>query len=358
MEEKVKKKNVKIRITHPKDWIRSFLLIPDSSNVIQRQRAYVFIYASLGYILGIALNIMTLLGPQSFSILMTNAIHALLILLLIILYTRRIISLYKATMLLIISIQIEIPLEMIHIAQTEGYIMGVTGVLGNMILLGMLLVLSIAAYIRYLPYIQSAISIITLCVCAYITQDANLWHLAPVLALAFGVISFMGDRLIHGVTTLQTSKDNLNKEQNKIFEFLDINKEELFKLIKYSGYKKLTDTQQNKMLELLGEKTKAVVMNAATNRIEKKMRNLAALDAPELALSKYQKEICVDIIDGLSVMELAAKYQKQQTAITTTRAKIRAKLSLNKDDNLSEALLKLVVQDDLNRSNKPVENEQ
>ncbi|WP_288737203.1 hypothetical protein [uncultured Parabacteroides sp.] len=322
--------------------IRRILRIPDGGNLVEWQRTFVLLSASLGYLIGIPLNILTTFGPQSAFFYTVNSIHAALILLFVVLYVRRIISVYWAVLLLILSIQIEIPIEMIHMARTEGVIMGIPGILGNTILLGMLLILSITAYIRYLPYVQTFITITALGICWHITQDPHIGQMLPILAMAFSVLSYMGDRLIHGVATLQSSKDDLVREQDRMFEYLNINKGELLHLIRLSRREKLSDRQKSKMLGLLDEQTKASVLEIATDVLETNHRNLAALQARELGLSSYEQKICLMILQGMPVSKIAAKLEKNIPAITSARRTIRAKLKLEKTDELRAVLEKLV----------------
>lgn len=316
--------------------------ISDTSNIIERQRTFVFLYASFGYLAGILLNLLTHFGPQSAFIFTINSVHALLILLLVVLYVRRIISAYRAVVLLILSIQIQIPVEMIYMTRAECVIMGVPGITSNTILLGMLLILSITAYIRYLPYVQTIATILTLGICWHITQSPQIGHLIPVLSLAFFVISFMGDTLVRGVASLQHSKDNLTREQTRVFEFLHMDKEELFRLIRLTRHKQLSENQKEKLLDLLDERTKSAVLEAAAGVVEKKRQNLAMLDTGEWGLTPYEKEVCLLILQGMTIAGIARKLKKSPTAITTIRGTIRGKLALAKEDNLYEALRKLV----------------
>lgn len=332
--------------------VSRFFCISDSLSVIERQRTFVFLFSSVGFLIGILLNLLTMLGPQNLFIVGLNAVHAAFILLFVILRIRQAISLYNAVLLLILSIQIEIMIEMLYMPYADGYLMGIPGVLGNTTLLGILLILSITAYIRYLPYIQTFMTVGTLVACAYITKDTNLWHLIPVLGLAFIVLSAMGDRLVQGVKLLQNSKDSLDKEQDKIFDFLNMNKEELFKLIHLTQRKKLSDKQKSKLLELLDEHTKMSVLEAAAEVVEKKQRNLSLLDIRELGLTPYEKEVCLLILKEMTVADIAQKLGKTPTSITSVRASIRSKLKLQKEENLFEVLKKLVNQDGEEHSEK------
>lgn len=339
-----KKYRKKSRPTGIASSFRQVFRVPNNADdLIGRQRAFVFFYASLGYLLGIALNILTVIGPQSPFFAAINSVHAAFILLLVVLYIRRTISVYRAVLLLILSIQVEIAIEMIHMAHSEtGTIMGVPGIMSNTILLGMALILSITAYIRYLPYVQTLITIVTLVICGYVTQSPHIGHVIPVLALAFIVLAFMGDRLVRGVASLQHSKDNLAMEQDRIFEYLNIDKEELFRLIKLTRRNHLSESQKSRLLDLLDEQTKASVLEAAADVVERKKQNLTALDAGELGLTPYEKEVCLLILRGMTVTGIARKLRKNTSAITTIRATIRSKLGLEKQENLYEALLKLV----------------
>lgn len=320
-----------------------FFYIPDIENVIDRHRSFVFIFlATFGILTGIlavVLNSFIKLPPFSLTLTVT---HLLLILLLVALYVRHNISLYAAVVATILVTQFEVSISMIGTIFLNDGVISVTNLLINTTWLSMLLILSIATYIRFFPYLQLSIVFITLGTCAFLTKSLDLLSITPILGLAFGMVAVMGDFLIGGVRTLQHSKDSLNEDQNRIFEFLNMNKEELFQLIKLTQRKKLSDRQKNRLIELLDEQTRTTVLDVAADVVEKKQQNLLLLDNRELGLSPYEKEICLLVIKGLSIAEIARKLNKTSTSIMNKRARIRAKLSLDKDDNLNEALQKLV----------------
>lgn len=339
----MKKNEKKSSLSRNTSAISHFFRIPDISNIIDRQRMFVLIFfSSYGFISGISYLLFNLFVPQNLFIVIVNVIHIIVIPLLVVLYLRKLVSLYHSVIFLILFSQLEIFIVMLCMAQAEGEMMGIRGILSNVTLLSILLLLSMAAYIRYLPYIQTLLAVIVLCICAYILKDTTLWQLTPSFGLVFIVLSVLGDRLVRGVKSLQSSKDSLDKEQNKIFEFLNMNKEELFKLIHLTQRKKLSDKQKNKLLELLDEHTKNSVLEVAAEVVEQKKRNLSLLNNRELGLTPYEKEVCLLILKEMTVADIARKLNKTSTSITSMRASIRNKLKLQKEENLYEALKRIV----------------
>lgn len=320
-----------------------FFQIPNTGNVIDRQRMFVFLFFSFyGFFGALFYLIFHLLHPQPLLIVIFNAIHICVILFLVLLFLKRLVSLYHLTMFLILFCHVEIVTIMLFMACTEGEMLGIEGILTNVTLSTVNLLLSIAANIRFLPYIQTTITLVVLCICANIMQSNILWQLLPAFGLVFIVLSMIGDRLVVSVQLLHTTKQNLDKEQNRIFEFLNMNKEELFKLINLTQRKKLTEKQKGKLLELLDEQTKTSVLEAAAEVVEQKKRNLSLLGNRQLGLTPYEKEVCLLILKEMTVADIARKLGKTSTSITSIRASIRGKLKLTKEDNLYEALKRLV----------------
>ena len=301
-----------------------------------------FLYVSFGFLAGITLYLTTDLMPHQTLFTVVHSLQAALIVALLVLYRLRALKLRAALVLLLLSIQVSLSLDMWHIAVSGVNGMNAAEVMGVFLLLSILIPLSVTVFWRPLPYILTAGTLALYAVCVWITQDPHLTMMLPIMFLSMAVLMFMGGKMVQMVNTLHTKEQNTAAKQRKVLEFLNMDEQELLRFIRLSQRGNLSERQKTRLLGLLDETTRTQVLEVAADVVEKKRQNLAALESRELGLSPYEREISLMILQGKSIADIAAKLKKNTSAITSARTVIRSKLGLETGDNLYDALLKLV----------------
>lgn len=321
---------------------RGLFRLPDTGDIILRQQTCEFLYLSFGFLAGITLYLATDLMPHRTLFTVVHSLQATLIVALLVLYRLGALKVRAALLLLLLSTQVSLSLDMWHIAVSGANGIYAVEVMNIFLQLSILIPLSVTVFWCPLPYILTAWTLALYAACVWITQDSHLKMLLPIMSLSTAVLMLMGGKLVQVVNTLRVKEQDTATKHKKVLEFLNMDEQELLQFIRLSRRGDLSERQKTRLLGLLDATTRAQLLEAAAEVVEKKRQNLAALEARELGLSPYEREISLMILQGKNIAEIAAKLKKKASAITSARTVIRSKLGLATGDNLYDALLKLV----------------
>ena len=323
------------RISKDKQWF------PDKGDIIERQQLFVFIYVSFGFLAGIALYLLTDVIPHQTLFTVVHSLQAAYIITLLVLCSQRILKVRTALLLLFISIQVSLSLDTLHITIAPENGMGIPEVLGLFLLLSILIPLSITIYWRPLPYILTAVTLGLYAACTRLTRDVHMEMMQPLMFMSMIVLTLMGDKLMRVINSLHRKEREVSAKQKMLLEFLNMDEAELLELIKLFKNETLSQKQSARLLNLLDEQTRTMMLKAAVEVVEKRQRNAAALDALELGLTAYERKVALMIVQEKTTPEIAASLRKSVSAITSARTSIRTKLGIvTTGDDLRATLLK------------------
>lgn len=302
-----------------------------------RQKLVGYLYISFLLIVGICCNLGGITGPQSPVFVWLNSTHlGLTVLLLIGLLIKRI-SLVTVLNVITVATQLEISAEMIHCALVlcEYHRMLIVC---NMVLSGILVMFSLVLYIKYIPYLLSAMSIGTYMICILLTKSAILLNFYPLLILVCIVICLLGNRLIQNIRHPEAENSTLIRDEKELLHFLDINKEEIGVFIALSRNESDNWQKAGELFDKLGEECRRSIMdNIAALQLQQETE-MATITRLFPMLTPSEQEICRLILQGKKLGEICTILGKTETNINSTRAHIRKKLGLKPSDNLHNSL--------------------
>lgn len=317
-----------------------FFHIKTDHSTVERQRNYILIYVSLGYLVGIVLNVFDFTTPKSLFFLAINAVHFVSILSVFAAFLAGKIRVYNALVILMLVTHAEISVEMIHQAY-HGGIPGGSVILGNMVLLAFLLMLSIMSYIRGLPFILSVMTILTYGFCVYEAPEAFPFSFLLLFVMAFGLISAMGTRMMKGVEGIQRENVDFRQERQSLLELFHMDKDQLSDFIRLAKEKQLSVGQAEDLLGLLSKDTQRRITEGVARMMRQQEIDHRELGKKIPNLTPGEREVCCLILEGHSLAEIVARTGKSESNVTSTRSRIRKKLGLSHQDNLHDALRKI-----------------
>lgn len=312
--------------------------------IIENQRELIFSYLSIGCVIGIILFFIAGGSDENKSFFfIINSIHIGFIATLFFLhYFNKISTVAAITTFALIS-QIEISIECIIMAM-ENTPFSISLILGNITLIGLLLIFMVISYIPYIPAIITVISTLTYSYCIYITQNETLTEVALPIFVAFVVVSLMSRHLTKNISNMQKKNIRYEIEQETILGFLNMDKQQVFRFIEIMKSKGLTMSQTEEVLELLGKETREKIESGVKMMIQNKEQNIEYLKQHAKTLTPSELSVCELILDNKNISAISAITGKSVSNITSTRSHIRNKLNLKKDENLREALLRITKQ--------------
>lgn len=303
----------------------------------ERQRFSVFLYGSIILFIGIPLNLLGLTGPTDRIYFLMNTVNLTTGTIVFILYYYKRIGLKSALASLLLATQLEISGEMLNCAfNPSAYHMQL--IVGNLVLSAILVMLSVVAYMRFLPVLLSLFCMGTYTICTLITSSPSLKNFYILLVLVFFVICILGERLINAVRKLELENKNLKQDEAELLHILRINKQQVKAYIEFSKKEQPDSEDTERFLELIGERSQRNIINTVSSYITEKQTeiDLIAKAFPELSASEH--EICRLVLQGKKLGEICEILGKTENNVTAHRGHIRKKLGLTSQENLKKAL--------------------
>lgn len=310
---------------------------PTFNLLIERLRVVVYYYASAGFLIGIIFYGCGF-GPQLPFYSMANGFHAICILLLLLAYRARYISITSAFTLFTLTTQMEISSVMIYMAHI-GSPNSIEIILGTMALSGVVLMLSLLTFIPRLPYLQAFLTLVGYITSVLIIKNQSLLNFLYIFLVPLTFITLISNRIMQAVSAISLENNEFREQQDALLTFLHIDKANLLDLIKLLKHKKLTDQQTGELLSLLGKDMEKYILTQVRRKVEKEYHHFHLLEEHAPSLTPSEREVCRLILLDNTVSEICNALQKTESTITSTRSHIRAKLGLSKNDNLKSTLL-------------------
>lgn len=316
----------------------------EEKHIIENQRELIFSYLSIGCTIGIVLFLITGGNDENKNFFfIINSIHISFIILLFLLHYFKKISTVAAIIAFALISQIEISVECIIMA-IKNTPFSISLILGNITLIGLLLIFMVISYIPYIPSIITFISALTYAYCIYTTQNETLIEVALPIFVAFIVVSLMSRHLTQNISNMQKENIKYEIEQKMILGFLKMDKQQVFRFIEIMRDKELTMSQTEEVLELLGKENREKIESGVRRMIQNNEQNIERLKQYAKALTPSELSVCELILDNKNISAISTITGKSVSNITSTRCHIRNKLKLKKEENLREALLKITKQ--------------
>lgn len=322
-------------------WMIQKTGIAANDNTIACQRLYAFIYSTIGLLIGIIINLWGISGPQGVFFFYANAVHGVITLVILLLVYYRKTGIIVAFSVLILVTQLEISAEMLYVAfNNDPY--AISLILGNMVLLSILFMVSLVAYIKYIPCMVGVTSICSYGLCTLITGDAHLMNFFLLFTLAYLTITLLSYRLMKQANTLYSQNRWLKEVQQEMSDLCQMNQEQLTAYIAIAKQKGLTPKEVEHLMETIGGEARENICHNVSYLLEQERIDYATLEQLLPMLTTSERAICKLILEGKKLKEISILLDKTQSNISCQRSYIRAKLGLEQGEDLRKKLLELV----------------
>lgn len=313
------------------------LNLSETTSQAERQRRYIFFYTCAGYMAGIVWSFFTDAAPRTAFYHSINALHLGLLLVLMLLFLSEKTTTHKLMALFLVVTQAEISFEMIYEAVEKAPGANLV-ILGNMVLLALLLMISIASYYRIIPYLLGGASIATYALCTYLAAEIFPFDFLPGYTIAFIGLGAAGARMNRTIRDISVENNAYRTERQSMLELFRMDTDQLTEFIHLARQKELTMEQTETLLELLNAETRQKLTDAITENIRAKTIELAQLEEKIPGLTPAEKEVCICILKGKTLAQTVKELGKSPSNITNVRSRIRRKLRLEHDEDLQSSL--------------------
>lgn len=264
------------------------LNLSETTSQAERQRRYIFFYTCAGYMAGILWSFFSDAAPRTTFYHSINALHLGLLLVLMLLFLSEKATTEKLTALFLVITQAEISFEMIYEAVSKSHTANLV-IIGNMVLLALLLMISIASYYRIIPYLLGGASIATYALCTFLATEIFPFDFLPAYAIAFVGLGVMGARMNQTIRDISVENNAYRTERQSMLELFRMDTDQLTEFIHLARQKELTMEQTETLLELLDAETRQKLTDAITENIRAKTIELAKLEEKIPGLTPAEK---------------------------------------------------------------------
>ncbi|MEG2150397.1 MAG: hypothetical protein RRY36_04155, partial [Bacteroidaceae bacterium] len=319
--------------------IMSHFGLDENASILEKQQLSVFLCSELGMLLISIAATFLYGGVRTPYFYLNNITWTGLIILLFVVYYKRIISLKRALLFHIILYQLVASSKMIYAAMTSSDLDMAEGI----VLIDMTLMLCcfIIAYLSCLSYVSVGIVVCSLSsyiASIYLTQSLILLNFLFPFIFMFLLFALFAIAMGNMIQNLSNENFTLKDEKEKLTTLFDLSKQQLRALMSLTSGEGMSHEQIADVMKVVGDKAEKKIRSKVQYLIEQEQIAYDQLSEkfPELAPSEIA--ICKLILKGKKLQEICVELNKAESNISSQRSHIRSKLGLMPTDNLMLAL--------------------
>ena len=293
-------------------------------------------------IVGLVFNLTGLTGLDNPLFLRTNALFLTSVVVLFVLYVRRVIPLKACLYATTLTSHIFLSAEtMVFVSDGSDFTDHIA--LANIVLLALNSLYSTMSYLKWnslmLGGMTSAVCVYSMCQ----MESGPLRDFLLLILVSFVIMSFCGERLVANSALLNSENAKFRRDEQELLFLFRMKRPQVRAYI-HLGRKTYSPAIAERLFsELSPETTRNIVANVLSYYNESKSV-FRKLKHSLPSLTPSEREICTLIIQGKKQGEICRLLNKSKSNINTQRVNIRKKLSLLPQDNLYEALKRSIGQ--------------
>lgn len=307
------------------------------SNLLEKQIFHIYLYAIPLTLSASASTLLGIGGPQDTVFKYLVSVNIIVTIASVILNILRKYKISQHLAAIIITVSLETSAEMIYSSfQSGSYYHSL--ILANISILILSIVISIVSYIKHISTFLSLTSLATYIFCAINLGCPILYNFLPVIASLFIITAVVGHQLIRNLNRLHSENILLKDMEANLMEMLHLDSNQIKAYMRLASHKELHTEETDNLLHTIGQDAKDNIYRNVSAQMIKARTDTRRLEECLPELTPSELEICKHILRGKKHSEICAITHRSSSTVTSTRAHIRAKLKLKKEDNLTEAL--------------------
>lgn len=286
------------------------------------QRIMVTAFVCVLVLIAVPLNLLGLAGPTSELFTWLNFGQYAFVVVALVLMWVKLIRLDAALASILTMVQCYMAMEMFQCA-TVADAPRIIMIFGDMFLSFGVIMLSLTANFRILPFVLSAIAVSSYVSCIAITRDSMLINFSPLTFFGFLLIPILGYMFVRNFRRLETENIQMKDTERNVLDALGIDKERALEFVhaKKKGRIRMLDFFKESAIWKLRDEIEEM-----SNDDKASLEQIKAA-IPELTPS--EAEIALLIIQGHKTSEICMRLGKEKGNVTSQRTHIRTKLRLS-----------------------------
>ena len=324
-------------ITHYLTETVSEFLQSRATNTIGRHRIIVYLVHSVLVVTIISMQFLGLGGSSDPLPLSMSGIHLAACLFSLSLYIKQQLTLSKAFSLTVLVAQCVIVTRFFYFATVRpDHFLQL--ILVNQIVSLLAVFFLVLSFVRFTPFIVSAISVIGYgCVSAYL-QEPSLWCLFGFFFFVQFFLCAMGELLRHNVMSVSKENTDLHHRETALMHAVRLNEREIEAYLRMSSNDHPSPKDIDRLFSMIKPKSQRNLVNAVRLHLKNHLTDDCALARLFPSLTKSETDVCRLILAGKKRSEIALLLDKTENNVDVTRNHIRKKLNVPSNRDLKEFL--------------------
>ncbi|WP_270769208.1 helix-turn-helix transcriptional regulator [Segatella buccae] len=330
-------------ITHYLTETVSEFLQSRATNTIGRHRIIVYLVHSVLVVTIISMQFLGLGGSSDPLPLSMSGIHLAACLFSLSLYIKQQLTLSKAFSLTVLVAQCVIVTRFFYFATVRpDHFLQL--ILVNQIASLLAVFFLVISFVRFTPFIVSAISVIGYgCVSAYL-QEPSLWCLFGFFFFVQFFLCALGELLRHNVMSVSKENTDLHHRETALMHAVRLNRREIEAYLRMSGNDHPSSEDTDRLFSMLKPTSQRNLVNAVRQYLKSHLMDDCDLAHHFPCLTKSETDVCRLILAGKKRREISMLLGKTENNVDVTRNHIRKKLNVPTDQDLQKFLINLLIE--------------
>lgn len=314
-----------------------------AENTIARHRIIVYLLHSVLFVAVISMQFLGLGGSHDPLPLAISGIHLAVCLLSLSLYLAQRLTLSQAFSLTALVAQCLFVIRFFYFAtvRPEHFLQLI---LINQITSLLAVFFLVMSFVRFTPFVVSAISLVGYgCVAAYL-HEASLWRLFSFFLSVQFFLCVLGELLRRNVMSVSKENADLRYRETALMHAVRLNKREIEAYLRMSSNDHPSPENIDRLFSMLKPVSQRNLVNAVRLHLKNHLTDDGDLAQHFPCLTKSETDVCRLVLAGKKRREIGLLLGKTENNVDVTRNHIRKKLNVPADQDLQKFLTNLLIE--------------
>ena len=314
-----------------------------AENTIARHRVIVYLLHSVLVVAVVSMQFLGLGGSHDPLPLSMSGIHLVVCLLSLSLYLKQRLTLSQAFSLTALMAQCTIAVRLFYFATVRPEHFQQL-ILINQITSLLAVFFLVMSFVRFTPFVVSAISLVDYgCVAAFL-HEASLWRLFGFFLSVQLFLCVLGELLRRNVMSVSKENADLRYRETALMHAVRLNKGEIEAYLRMSSNDHPSPENIDRLFSMLKPVSQRNLVNAVRLHLKNHLTDEGDLAQHFPCLTKSETDVCRLVLAGKKRREIGLLLGKTENNVDVTRNHIRKKLNVPADEDLQKFLTNLLIE--------------
>lgn len=331
-----------MNFTNIREGARAFMQ-SRAKDVIDRHQIIVYLLHTTMVVIVISIQFLGLGGSQDTLPQAMSAVHLSACLMALLLFLFRKVSAPVAFSIVSLVAQATIVCRFVYFSRVRPEQFLQLIILNQMTSL-LAVVFLVMCFVKYTPFVVTAISLTAYASVASYLGEAALWRIYGFFVGVQTLLCVLGELLRRNVLHVQTENTYLHHREATLMHAVRLNGREIEAYLRMSSNDHPTAEDADRLFRMLKPKSQRNLINAVRLHLRSHLADDSDLTRLFPMLTKSEVDVCNLILQGKTMSEIGQLLGKSEKNVGVVRAHIRRKLDVPANTNLRKHLMEQLLE--------------